>query len=100
MPVSRFGIQNLETLCLSANVVLKFGNAAFNEFGAAKLETLCLSTDLVFNVWKHCACQPMWCSEFWNVAFLNEFGVTRLETLCVSRDLVFNVSKRCACQRI
>ena len=58
MPVNRFGIQNLETLCLSAHVVFKFKNVAFlNEFGVARLETLCVSRDLVFNVSKRCACQ-------------------------------------------
>ena len=74
MPVSGFGVQNLETLCLSA--------------------------DLAFRIWKRCACQRNVMFKFKNAAFLNEFGVARLETLCVSRDLVFNVSKRCACQRI
>ena len=37
-------------------------------FGVECLETLCLSADLAFRIWKRCACQPMWCSEFGSVA--------------------------------
>ena len=62
--VNKFGVQNLETLCVSADLVF-----SVSEFLVQSLETLhflanlvsrgtlCLSTDLVFNVSKRCACQ-------------------------------------------
>ena len=64
MPVSGFGVQNLgtlrqricdkcqKTLCLSADMLFKFRNAAgLSEFGVARLETLCLSKYLMFSGW-------------------------------------------------
>ena len=62
--------------------------ACVSKFGVATLETFCLSTDLAFRIWKRCACQRMWCSEFGNAAFLSEFGVARLETLCMSGNIM------------
>ena len=95
--------------------VPRAGNAVpVNGFGVQCLQTLRLSADLVFRIWKRCACQRIWCSESGNVVPVSGFGVQNLETwrflknlvfpgletLCLSTDLVFNVSKRCACQRI
>ena len=104
-----------------------------NKFGVQNLETLRVSADLLFRVWTRCRCQQIWrsesgnvvrvsgfgvqcqrisCSEFGNVAFPSEFGVARnavpvngfgvqcLETLCLSADLVFRIWKRCAWQQI
>ena len=99
MPVSGFGVQNLETWRFLKNLAFP------------GLETLRLSTDLVFNVSKRCVCQRIWCSEVGNLVPVSRFdvqnavpvsgfGVATLETLFLSTDLVFNVSKRCACQRI
>ena len=74
----------------------------FKGFGVQCLETLCLSADLVFNVSKRCACQRIWCSvsrnavpvsssmsrnlclsatESGNVAPVSGFGIQILGTL-------------------
>ena len=48
MRVSGFGVETLETLCLSADLVLRRGNVVpVSGFGVKTLETLCLSTNLV-----------------------------------------------------
>jgi len=64
-------------------------------FGVQCLETLCLSADVVLRGWKRCARQRIWCSEIGNVVAVSGFGVQNLKTLCLSADLVFRVWKRC-----
>ena len=60
-------------------------------FGVQCLETLCLSADLAFRTWKRCACQRMWCCEAGSVVPVNGFGVQKLETLSLSADLVSRI---------
>ena len=62
VPVNGFGVQSLETLYLSAVLMLRIWNVAcISELGVATLETFCLSAGLVFRIWKRCACQRIWC---------------------------------------
>ena len=69
-------------------------------FGVQCLETLCLSADLVFRVWKRCACQGIWCSMSRNAVPVSGFNVQKVEMFCLSADLAFRIWKRCACQRM
>ena len=74
---------------MSRNVVPVSG------FSVQNLETLCLSADLVLRGWKRGACQRIWCLEFGKVPFfsggnavpLNGLGVQSLKTFCLSADL-------------
>ena len=60
-------------------------------FGVDFLETLCLSADLVLTLWKRCACQRIWCRLPGNAVPVSRFGVGSVETLCVSADLVLTL---------
>ena len=115
MHVKQFGLQNLESLCMSSGLVYRVWKpcpcqaiwcsesgtvARVNRFGLQNLETLCMSSDVVFSIWKRCACQRIWCSEIGNVLPIKRFGVQSLEILCMSRYLMFRVWKPFACQAI
>ena len=71
-----------------------------NGFGVQCLETLCLSTDLVFRNWERCACQRIWRSKSENVVPVSGFGVQSSETLRFLANMMWGGWERCACQRI
>jgi hypothetical protein len=56
-----------------------------SEFGVDKVETLCLSADSVLRRWKRCACQWM---DAGSVAFVTKCGIETLKTLRLSADWV------------
>ena len=69
-------------------------------FCAETLESLCLSADSVLRLWKRCACQQVLCRDSGIAVPVSGFCVETLETLCLSADFALRLWKRCACQRI
>ena len=66
-------------------------------FCVETLETLCLSADFVLKLWNRCACQRILCSGPGNVVLVSGFFVEILESLCLSAGSVLRLWKRCAC---
>ena len=88
VPVKGFGVQCLESRCLSADLVFRIW------------ERLRVSANLFLLAWKRCACQRIWCAHSGNLGPANKFIAPTLDILCASKDFVLSVKKRYVCQRI
>ena len=101
MPVKGFGVQCLETLCRSANLVFRrWKCCACQQIWHSESGNVVPVSECGVKIWKRCACQRIWCSMSGNIVPVSQCGVQSFGTLRFLTSLVLRGWKRCACQGI